>query len=98
MHNPTTKPDTCPVATPGCACLPPGRRIHHQGILVYMVMAQIFAVISPRHICARPGRRCPHFVLNWRYTEVFKILLHHKNSIHIDFLQPELFSQGREIF
>ena len=65
MHTPTTKPDTCPVATPGCA---------------------------------RPGRRCPHFVLNWRYTEVFKILLHHKNSIHIDFLQPELFSQGREIF
>ena len=57
-----------------------------------------FAVMSPRHMCARPGRRCPHFVLNWRYTEVFKILLHHKNSIHIDFLQPELFSQGREIF
>ena len=56
------------------------------------------AVISPPAICARPGRRCPHFVLNWRYTEVFKILLHHKNSIHIDFLQPELFSQGREIF
>ena len=41
MHNPTTKPDTCPVATPGCACLPPGRRIHHQGILVYMVIAKI---------------------------------------------------------
>ena len=27
MHNPTTKPDTCPVATPGCACLPP-RQAH----------------------------------------------------------------------
>ena len=25
-----------------------------------------FSVMSPRHICARPGRRCPHFVLNWR--------------------------------
>jgi len=42
MHNPTTKPDTCPVATPGCACLPPGRRIHHLNILERMVMAQIF--------------------------------------------------------
>ena len=29
------------------------------------------AVISPRHICARPDRRCPHFMLNWRYAEVF---------------------------
>jgi hypothetical protein len=29
------------VATPGCACLHPGRRIHHLGILVYMDIAQI---------------------------------------------------------
>ena len=29
-----------------------------------------FAVISPPDICARPGRRCPHFVLKWRYAEV----------------------------
>ena len=42
MHNPTTKPDTCPVATPGCACLP-------------------------------PGRRSPHFVLEWREAEVLGI-------------------------
>jgi len=31
----------CPVATPGCACLPPGRRIHHLNMLVTMVIAQI---------------------------------------------------------
>ena len=30
-----------------------------------------FAVMSPPDICTRPGRRCPHFVLNWRYAEVF---------------------------
>ena len=29
------------------------------------------AVISPPAICARPGRRCPRFVLTWRYAEVF---------------------------
>src|SRR5210317_2202442 len=29
------------------------------------------AVISPPGICARPGRRCPRFVLTWRYAEVF---------------------------
>ena len=29
------------------------------------------AVISPQDICARPGRRSPRFVLNWRYAEVF---------------------------
>ena len=29
------------------------------------------AVISPQDICARPGRRCPHFMLNWRHAEVF---------------------------
>jgi hypothetical protein len=29
------------VATPGCACLPPGRRIHRLNILIYMVIAQI---------------------------------------------------------
>ena len=32
-----------------------------------------FAVISPPNICARPGRRCPHFMLKWRYAEVFVI-------------------------
>ncbi|MDC1334190.1 hypothetical protein N8307_04545 [Planktomarina temperata] len=31
----------CLMATPGCACLPPGRRIHHLGILAHMVIAQI---------------------------------------------------------
>jgi hypothetical protein len=30
-----------------------------------------FAVISPPRICTRPGRRCPHFVIKWRYAEVF---------------------------
>ena len=25
----------------GCACLPPGRRIHHLNMLVYMVIFQI---------------------------------------------------------
>jgi hypothetical protein len=29
------------VETPGCACLPPGRRIHHLGILIRVVIAQI---------------------------------------------------------
>jgi hypothetical protein len=27
-------------------------------------------VISPPDLCARPGRRCPHFMLKWRYSEV----------------------------
>ena len=31
-----------------------------------------FAVISPPDICARPGRRCPHFVLKWCYAEVLR--------------------------
>ena len=31
----------CPVATPGCACLLPGRRIHHLNMLERMVIAQI---------------------------------------------------------
>ena len=31
-----------------------------------------FAVISPPDICARPGPRCPHFVLRWRYAEVLR--------------------------
>jgi len=29
------------VATPGCACLPPGRRAHHLNMLIYMDIAQI---------------------------------------------------------
>ena len=29
-----------------------------------------FSGISPPDICACPGRRCPHFVLKWRYAEV----------------------------
>ena len=32
-----------------------------------------FAVISLPFIGTRPGRRCPHFVLKWRYAEVFVI-------------------------
>ena len=36
-----------------------------------------FAVISPSDICARPGRRCPHFILQGRYSEVLaKICTH----------------------
>ncbi|MDB0018231.1 hypothetical protein N9D84_03170 [Planktomarina temperata] len=31
----------CLMATPGRAGLPPGRRIHHLGILAHMVIAQI---------------------------------------------------------
>ena len=55
MHNPTTKPDTCPVATPGCACLPPGRRIHHQGILVYVwLWLKFCSDFTTRHM--RPPR------------------------------------------
>jgi hypothetical protein len=33
--------NTLPMATPGCACLPPGRRIHHLNMQGHMVMAQI---------------------------------------------------------
>jgi len=29
------------MATPGCACLPPGRRIHHLNMQGHMVTAQI---------------------------------------------------------
>ena len=29
-----------------------------------------FAGISPPLTGARPGRRCPHFMLKWRYAEV----------------------------
>ena len=54
MHNPTTKPDTCPVATPGYACLPPGGRIHHLNILERIIMAQIFCDVTTAHM--RPPR------------------------------------------
>ena len=47
----------------------------------------------------RPTRpELPSFRAEWHYAEVFRILLDHKTSIHSDFLHPELFSQGREIF
>jgi len=29
------------------------------------------AVMSPQDICARPGRRCPHFMLKSHYAEIF---------------------------
>jgi len=32
------------------------------------------AVMSPPDLYARPGRRCPRFVLKWRYAEVFLII------------------------
>ena len=55
MHNPTTKPDTCPVATPGCACLPPGRRIHHLGILDIWLLLKFCSDFATKHM--RPPRQ-----------------------------------------
>ena len=42
-----------------------------------------FAVMSPQVRCARPGRRCPHFVLKWRYAEVFIILHFWFSAAHV---------------
>ena len=29
-----------------------------------------FAVTSPPNICARPGRRCPHFMVKWCFAAI----------------------------
>ena len=54
--------------------LPAPRQAHspsqYTGIYGY---CSKFVVISPPDLCARPGRRCPHFMLQWRYAEVFSI-------------------------
>ena len=56
-------------------------------------MDQIFCDVTTAHM--RPPRPAlPSFRAELALSEVFRILLQHKNSIHIDFLQPELFSQG----
>jgi len=51
--------------------LPAPRQAHspsgHNDIYGY---GSNFAVISPPLIRAHAGRRCPHFVLKWRYAEV----------------------------
>jgi len=41
LHRAAKPKALCPVATPGCAGLPPGRRIHHLNMQGHMVIAQI---------------------------------------------------------
>ena len=45
----------CPVATPGCACLPPGRRIHHLGILDIWLLLKFCSDFATKHM--RPPRQ-----------------------------------------
>ena len=51
--------------------LPAPRQAHspsgYTGIYGY---CSNFAVTSPPNIFARPGRRCPHFMVKWRFTEI----------------------------
>jgi hypothetical protein len=55
--------------------------------------SNFFCDVTTAHM--RPPRPAlPSFRAELALSEVFRILLQHKNSIHIDFLQPELFSQG----
>jgi len=43
------------VATPGCACLPPGRRIHHLGILDIWLLLKFCSDFATKHM--RPPRQ-----------------------------------------
>ncbi len=70
LHNPAAKPKHFARwqhrAAPAC---PPAGAFT---IWVYWIYGYCsnFAVTSPPNICARPGRRCPHFMVKWCFAEI----------------------------